>query len=117
MWGIKLKGFIRQVGQSYSQGYHDYCEEGKKDNVKYKKDKDDMNDKDNNDDNIFFKSIRCYTFSEPQALAKVNDDGEYNKGGKGDKNVMDDNDDNKIFLSKNIKCHTFFVTTSSIRSE
>ena len=48
MWGIKLKGFIRQVDHSYSQGYDDYGEEGKKDNIKYKKDKDDMNDKDNN---------------------------------------------------------------------
>ena len=41
MWGIKLKGFIRQIDLNYSQGYG---EEGKEDNVKY--DKGDMNDKD-----------------------------------------------------------------------
>ena len=46
MWGIKLKGFIRPVHLSYSQGYDDdNGEEGKEDNVKYNK--DDMNDKDN----------------------------------------------------------------------
>ena len=46
MWGIKLKGFIRQVDLSYSQGYDDdNGEEGKEDNVNY--DKDDMNNKDN----------------------------------------------------------------------
>ena len=43
MWGIKLKGFVRQVDLSYSQGYDDDEEEGKEDNVKY--DKGDMNDK------------------------------------------------------------------------
>ena len=45
MWGIKLKGFIRQVDLSYTQGYDDNGEEGKDDNVKYNKDKGDMNDK------------------------------------------------------------------------
>ena len=45
-----------------------------------------MNDKDNNADNIFFKTIRCNTFSEPRAQAEVNDDGQYNKGDKGVKN-------------------------------
>ena len=44
MWGIKLKGFIRQIDLNYSQGYGDEGEEGKEDNVKY--DKGDMNDKD-----------------------------------------------------------------------
>ena len=47
MWGIKLKGFIRQVDLSYSQGYDDDGEEGMEDNVKYNKDKGDMNNKDN----------------------------------------------------------------------
>ena len=45
MWGIKLKGFIRQAYLSYSQGYDDNGEEGKENNVKYDKDKDDMYDK------------------------------------------------------------------------
>ena len=66
MWGIKLKGFIRQAYLSYSHGYDDNGEEGKENNAKYDKDKDDMNDKDN-DENLFFKSISCMTFSEPQA--------------------------------------------------
>ena len=66
MWGIKLKGFIRQAYLSYSQSYDDNGEEGKENNAKYDKDKDDMNDKDN-DENLFFKSISCMTFSEPQA--------------------------------------------------
>ena len=39
MWGIKLKGFIRQVDLSYSQGYDDTGKDGN--------DKDNMNDKDN----------------------------------------------------------------------
>ena len=56
MWGIKLKGFIRQVYLSYSQGYDDNGEEGKENNVKYDMDKDDMNDKDN-DENLFFSKV------------------------------------------------------------
>ena len=76
MWGIKLKGFIRQAYLSYSQGSDDNGEDGKENNVKYDKDKDDMNDKDN-DENLFFKSISCMKFSEPQAQVEVNDDGEY----------------------------------------
>ena len=53
MWGIKLKGFIRQVSLSYSQGYDD---NGGEDNIKYNKEKDDMNNKDNNDE-IFFSKL------------------------------------------------------------
>ena len=53
MWGIKLKGFIRQAYLSYSQGYDDNGEKGKENNVKYDMDKNDMNDKDNNE-NLFF---------------------------------------------------------------
>ena len=45
MWGIKLKGFVRQVDLSYSQGYDDTFKDGNdmddKDNM------DNMNDKDN----------------------------------------------------------------------
>ena len=45
MWGIKLKGFMRQVDLSYSQGYDDTGKDGNdmddKDNM------DVMNDKDN----------------------------------------------------------------------
>jgi len=51
-----------------------------------------MNDRDNNADNIFFKTIRCNTFSEPRAQAEVNDGSEYNMG---DKNVKDDKGGNK----------------------
>ena len=49
MWGIKLKGFIRQVDLSYTQGNDDNGEEGKDDNVKVKEDNDKggMNDKHN----------------------------------------------------------------------
>ena len=49
MWGIKLKGFIRQADLSYSQSYDDNGEDGKDDN-----DKDDMNNKDdvNDKDNM-----------------------------------------------------------------
>ena len=47
MWGIKLKGFIRQVDLSYTQGNDDDGEDGKDDNVKEDNDKGDMNDKDN----------------------------------------------------------------------
>ena len=54
MWGIKLNGFIRQVSLSYSQGYDD---NGGEDNIKYNKEKDDMNNKDNNDD-IFFQNYQ-----------------------------------------------------------
>ena len=99
MWSIKLKGFIRQGDLSYSQGYDDDGEEGEDDNVKNDNDKDNMNEKVNNDE-IFFKSIRCFTFSEPRAQAEVNDDSEYNKGDKRDKNVKVGNNDNKIFISK-----------------
>ena len=53
MWGIKLKGFIRQVDLSYLQGYDDDGEEGKEDNVKC--DKDDMNNRDNKDENISYQ--------------------------------------------------------------
>ena len=66
MLGIKFKGFIRPAYLSYLHGYDDSGEEGKENNAKYDKDKDDMNDKDN-DENLFFKSISCMTFSEPQA--------------------------------------------------
>ena len=69
MWGIKLKGFIRQVSLSYSQGYDD---NGGEDNIKYNKDNDDMNNKDNND-YFFFKIISCHIFSEPRAQAEMND--------------------------------------------
>ena len=45
MWGIKIKGFMRQVDLSYSQGYDDTGNDGNdmddKDNM------DVMNDKDN----------------------------------------------------------------------
>ena len=39
--------------QSYSQGYDD---NGGEDNIKYNKEKDDMNNKDNNDE-IFFSKL------------------------------------------------------------
>ena len=39
MWGIKIKGFMRQVDLSYSQGYDDTGKDG-----------NDMDDKDNMDD-------------------------------------------------------------------
>ena len=55
MWGIKLKGFIRQAYLSYSQGYDDNGEEGKENNVKYDMDKDNMNDKDNDENKQFSK--------------------------------------------------------------
>ena len=45
MWGIQLKGFIRQGDLSYSKGCDGDGEEGEDDNVK--NDKDDMNDNDN----------------------------------------------------------------------
>ena len=44
MWGIQLKGFIRQGDLSYSQGYDD-DEEGEDDNVKNNNNKDNMNEK------------------------------------------------------------------------
>ena len=47
----------------FTQGYDDDGENGKDDNVKYNKNKDDMNDKDN-DENLFFKSISCKTLSK-----------------------------------------------------
>ena len=49
MWGINLKGFIRQADLSYSQSYDDNGEDGKDDN-----NKEDMNNKDymNNKDNM-----------------------------------------------------------------
>ena len=72
-----------------------------------------MNDKDNNADNIFFKTIRCNTFSEPQAQAEVNDGSEYNMG---DKNVKDDKGDNKNFFQK-YQMPYIFETTSLIRIE
>ena len=95
MWGIKLKGFIRQIDLNYSQGYGDEGEDGKEDNVKY--DKDNMNDKGNYYDSIFFKTISCHTISEPQAQVEVNDDGEYKMEDNGGKNIKDDN---KIFFLK-----------------
>ena len=104
MWGIELKGFRRQAYLSSSQGQ----EGGKEDNVKY--DKDNMNDKGNYYDSIFFKTISCHTISEPQAQAEVNDDGKYDKGHK---NI---NDDNKMFFSK-YQVSYIFETTSSIGSE
>ena len=45
MWGIKLKGFMRQVDLSYSQGYDDTGKDGN--NMDDKDNMDDMNDKDN----------------------------------------------------------------------
>ena len=58
-----------------------------------------MNDKEN-DENLFFKSISCMTFSEPRVQVEVNDYGDYKMEDNGDKNVKDDNNDNKIFFSK-----------------
>ena len=94
MWGIELKGLRRQAYLSSSQGQ----EGGKEDNVKYHK--DDMTNKGNYYDSIFFKTISCHTISEPQAQAEVNDDGKYDKGHK---NI---NDNNKMFFL-NIRCQSF----------
>ena len=44
MWGIKLKGFIRQGDLSYLQGDDD-GDEGEDDNVKNNNNKDNMNEK------------------------------------------------------------------------
>ena len=58
MLGIKLKCFRRQADVICSQGYDDNREEGKDDNVKYGNSKDNMNDKDTNENNIFFNGIK-----------------------------------------------------------
>ena len=92
MWTIKLKGFIRQVSVSYSQ---DYDDNGGEDTIKYNKEQDDMNNKDNNDD-IFFKIISCHTFSVPRAQAEMNDYGEYDKATRTSRSEKDDNN----FFSK-----------------
>ena len=63
MWGIKLKGFIRQVDLSYSQGYDD---NGGEDNIKYNKDNDDMNNKDNND--YFFSKLSVVIYFQNHEL-------------------------------------------------
>ena len=47
MWGIKLKGFIRQADLSYSQSYDDDGEDDKDNNFQDDNDKGGMNDKDN----------------------------------------------------------------------
>ena len=47
MWGIKLKGFIRQADLSYSQRYDDDGEEDKDNYFQDDNDKGGMNDKDN----------------------------------------------------------------------
>ena len=99
MWTIKLKGFIRQVSVSYSQ---DYDDNGGEDSIKYNKEQDNMNNKDNNDD-IFFKIISCHTFSVPRAQAEMNDYGEYDKATRTSRS---ENDDNNFFF-KSIRCHTF----------
>ena len=45
MWGIKLKGFIRQADLSYSQGYDDDGEDDKDTNFQDDNDKGGMNNK------------------------------------------------------------------------
>ena len=78
---------------------------------------DDDNDNDNNNVNdninednteeeeiiIFFKSIRCHTFSEPQAQTDLNDDDDVNNDNSinNDDNINEDNkeeeeDDEKL---------------------
>ena len=47
MWGIKLKGFIRQADLSYSQSYDDDGEDDKDNNFQDDNDKGGMNGKDN----------------------------------------------------------------------
>ena len=46
MWGIKIKGFMRQVDLSYSQGYDDTGKDGNdmddKDNMDVRNDKDNF---------------------------------------------------------------------------
>ena len=69
-----------------------------------------MNDKDN-EENLFFKSISCMIFSEPELKSEVNDDGEYKMEDKGNKNVKDDNNDNKIFF-QSYKLNPIFLSCS-----
>ena len=55
--------------------------------------------------NIFFKSIKCHTFSEPQARSDLNDDDD---NGDDDEDIKDDNkeedDDNKKLLFLKVSC-------------
>ena len=47
--------------------------------------------------NIFFKSIKCHTFSEPQAWSALNDDDD------NDDNDDDDDKNNNTFSHRNMQ--------------
>ena len=55
---------------------------------------------------IFFKSIKCLTFSEPQAKSDLNDDDDNDDDDDDHNDINDDNkeedeeDDKKLFFSK-----------------
>ena len=53
--------------------------------------------------NFFFKSIKCHTFSEPQARSDFNDDDDNEEDDDDHNNINDDNkeeDDNDKKLNK-----------------
>ena len=65
---------------------------------------------------IFFKSIKCHTFSEPQARFYLNDNNDNDNDDDNDdeddddindNNKEEDDDDKKLFFFKSINCHTF----------
>ena len=54
-------------------------------------------------ENIFFKSIKCHSFSETQARSDLNDDDDNDdddNNNNNNKEEDDDNDDKKLFFSK-----------------
>ena len=55
-----------------------------------------IDDDDNNDD----KSIKCHTFSEPQARSDLNDDDDNDDDDDDDDDNKEEDDDKKIFFSK-----------------
>ena len=96
MWGIKLKGFIRQADLSYSQSYDDDGEDDKDNNFQDDNDKGGMNDKDNLLYNKYIMwGIQLKGFIRQGYLS-------YSKGFIGDgeegedDNIKNDNKDNMI---------------------
>ena len=89
-------------------------EEDNEEEDDHEEENNDINDnKEEEDDdkkNIFFKSIKCHTFSEPQARSDLNDDDDNdddddhndnnNNNNINDDNKEEDDDDKKLFFSK-----------------
>ena len=61
--------------------------------------------------NYFFQSIKCHTFSEPQAQSDLNEDEDDDNDDINEDNKEEDDDDNDFFFQK-YQVSYLFGTTS-----